>query len=232
MEMLAEIWATLQEYSQLIGVLAMFFGPALLGRVVRFIQARRQGHSHSHGPQSMIPNHPMSKGLLAIVVLHGLYAAYTFYIPPYDVFTSHRLVIRTPTEMLRPRVLRAAGITAAQVEDHPLISELLARLTSLDARYAYARWGHATFLRCTWCRDQYDFALAVIPNLLLPYVYEALLIGVMGWQTIGGPGATERKSRFRSVAGWALGAMLAADIGLRLTLEIRAGNNNDCLHVS
>lgn len=234
MSSLGELWGLIQAYRHLLGLLAMFVGPPILSRIIRFAQRRHQFEHHQHGHPPTHTPPPRSRMMQAIVLLHALYAVYCFYAPPYDVFTKHGLPIRTRSEVLRPILLRDSGIRPDQIESQPLISLLLTRLMSLDARYAYARWGHTTFIRCAWCTEGGDYMLAGLPRLLAPYAGEAFLIGAMGWQTVGGAGATERKVRFRSAAGWALGAMLAIDLGARWLWEIRAspGIDGDCTHVS
>jgi hypothetical protein len=142
------------------------------------------------------------------------------------VFTSHGLGIRAPVEVLRTKVLR--GLPPLD-ESHPLVI-LLIRLNVLDVRYAYARWGHATFIRCAWCRAPAEFALAALPSVLAPYVTEAVILGALGWVNV--PGSVERKRLFRPAAGWAIAAMLIAEIAARWAVEIRAPPGGDCLHVS
>jgi len=231
METLSQAWATVYAYRQLLGTLAMFFGPSLLSRGIRFIQARRHGQQGGLGAAPAEP--PRSPFIPLIVGIHLVVAAYSLYLPGYDVFETHKLKIRAPNNLVRDQVLLAARIPpSADLEQYPLINALLARLSTLDGRYAYVRWGHATFITGLWCRDTIDYALAAIPRLLSPYIAEAFLIGVMGWQTVGGPGATERKERFRAAAGWALGAMLALDFGTRCMMDIRARPDGDCFHVS
>lgn len=229
MSTINEIWATLQAYRQILGFIAIFFGPSILGRVVRFVRARRGGTSL---PQRH--SYPLSPYVLAIAAAQAAYTAYALYYPPYNVFTEHGLVVKVPQDKLVSVLLRDHGLRPSETIDqaHPMIALLISRLSSMEGRYLYTRWGHTVFMSGIWCRDREDFAIAAIPHILGPYVAEALLIGAMGWTIIGGPGASERALRYRGFAGWAIGAMVVFDFGARWSTDIRAGPDGDCLQVS
>lgn len=214
----------LSTYRQLVGFGVIVFGPGLLARAQRLIRNRNQ------------PRAPLTSAVWAILIAHALYTLWALVLPPYDVFVSHGLKIRTPSDVLRPIVLRAAGVPfydfEANPDSYPLLDLLLTRLGNLDGRYQYARWGHDVFMRCAWCKSKGDMALAALPSIVTPYVVEAVVIGLMGWKWVAGQSARERADRFRPVVGWVLGALIAGDFGVRWTWDVRARLDGDCDHVS
>jgi len=78
--------------------------------------------------------------------------------------------------------------------------------------------------------DTNDFLLDSLPGIIAPYVGEAAVLGVMGWEWVSGVEGGRRKGRWRGSFGWALGWMAVLEIGLRYLWDVRAVDG-DCLHV-
>lgn len=219
MEALTSLWATLKAYQGPLLTLAIVFGPGLLRRTLLLFGP----------PPPDVPRSPRSWVLLGALLLQTIYTFYTLVHPPYDVFTSYNLL--TPTDILRPLVLADLGLdpTPTAASD-PLVDLFLTRLATVDGRAAYSRWGHAAFFTCAWCRAKSDYALAALPGIAGPYVAQAVLIGALGWQSVGGAGARERAKRWRPMAGWAVAAAAVAEFAARWWTEIRM--QGSMLHVS
>ena len=93
------------------------------------------------------------------------------------------------------------------------------------------RFGHRPLLTCVWCTDMNDFLLASLPGIVAPYVGEATVLGILGWEWIGGIAAGRRAERWRGGFGWALVWMAVGEVGVRYLWDVRAVED-DCLHVT
>ncbi|CAK9779760.1 hypothetical protein CC85DRAFT_261668 [Cutaneotrichosporon oleaginosum] len=210
MEALTSLWATLKVYQGPLVTLALIFGPGLARRLTALL---------SPPPADAAPP-PRPRLLWLLLLLHAAYAALVLLSPPYDAFAS--LDLLTPSDILRPLVLRDLGQpTDGWTQVDPLVELFLARLGTVDGRIAYSRWGHAVFFHCAWCRQRGDFALAAAPRVLGPYVLQALVLGVVGWDAVGGAGSRMRANKWRNTLGWVVAAAAAAEFGARWYVEMR-----------
>ncbi|EKM56507.1 uncharacterized protein PHACADRAFT_53071, partial [Phanerochaete carnosa HHB-10118-sp] len=111
--------------------------------------------------------------LTVLLHLHTAYILYclTVHWPP-NLFTSLRLPLTTPTERIRSILLERAGLKSDEGLPRPL-DELLARLGSAEIRTAY--------VRCT----MEHYALFIVPGVLLQYIREALVLGLLTVENSG-----------------------------------------------
>jgi hypothetical protein len=153
--------------------------------------------------------------------------------PPFDLFVSNRLPILAPNALLRNVLLGPTGV--ADISDptatRPLEELLLQRLQNADNRFNYARFGHKPLLECVWCQTPVDFLVYSVPLVLAPYVGEAILIGLMGWNAVGGIDAGTRAAQWRATMGTTLGGMAVAELAARYLWDL-SPSKGDCLHVS
>lgn len=216
MEALTTIWSTLKVYQGPLLTLAFLFGPSLYKRVLVLF----------HTPPD-VSSPPRSRTLLLVLALQAFYTIYTLLKPPYNAFAHYDLL--TPTDILRPLILSDFGLDGWNSD--PLVELFLARLGSVDGRMAYSRWGHVAFFGCAWCRSKADYALSALPGILGPYVAEALLLGALGWTSVGGEGARERSKKWRPTMGWAVAAMAVGEFAIRWWFDLRV-REGALLHVS
>lgn len=216
--MLQDALAILKAWQGPLTLLAVFFGPSLLKRILSL--------------RSPTLKSPPSSPLAKLILLAQLvYTVYNLVYPSYDVFSTPGIKITTPTNTLRPLVAQAVGLTASgNSTGDALYDLLLVRLGNIDARIQYVRWGHGVFLPCAWCRSSSDYALAAIPSVLRPYLFEAILIGMLGWMWVMGPGFQLRLDKYRPVVGWAIVFLGGAEYVARAYWEIWV-SNGDCLHL-
>ena len=208
-------------------LLLTIFGPSLLP----FLTKRRTS-SNRLPLQASRPTLPTT--IKALLILHTSYHIFQLLYPPYDIFITHSIPIITSPSSLRSSVLARAHASTLHPsrtdETHPLLELLLTRLANLDTRLLYFRFGHGSLLTCVWCQDINDFLLASLPGILGPYVGEAMIIGVMGWNWVGGGDAELRAASWRAGFGWALGWMAVVDVGSRYLWDLRVVDG-DCVHV-
>jgi hypothetical protein len=216
------LFALIKSYSPFLTLVIAIFGPSLLPRFLSLLS--RKSRPRFSSPKSARAPTPIY--LKALLALHSLYQIYTLLSPPYDLFTSNHLPILTSNEKLRLTSLRDTSTSTL----HPLTELLLQRLQSLDNRYHYARFGHQPLLSCVWCTSKLDFLIAAVPGILGVYLIQAGILGIMGWEWVGGMDAARRSERWRSVFGWSLGVLAVGEGMIRYWWDIRAVEG-DCLHV-
>ncbi|KAL1408454.1 hypothetical protein Q8F55_005266 [Vanrija albida] len=224
--MLQDVWALISAWARPLGILAIFFGPRILGYAVRYLRGGHAHHSHLPRPP---PTPPLSRTAKTILALHALYAFSALLSPPFDVFTSHSLSTACPKEALRAAVLSDVGLDprtpAPAPEDiatseAPAIETLLARLALPESRASYARWGHAAFVPCSWCRDDTDYAAAAAPSILAPYLSQLLLLGLLSFAAVSGAGARLRADKWAALAGWGTLALAATEYAVRWSWDV------------
>ena len=193
-------------------LLLAIFGPRLLPTLLRLLNPRRQP---IRPPKP--PRRPLTNATRLLLALHSLYWIYHLLFPPYGLFTSHHLPIITPIDVLRRAALGHSSVSSFQParpgEPQSLVELLLAKLSSLDNRFLYARYGHQPMLTCTWCKDSLDYLLASLPGIAQPYLVQAVVIGVLDWA--GGKESSARTNRWRNVIGWLLIVMGVTEVGMR-----------------
>ncbi|TXT13484.1 hypothetical protein VHUM_00851 [Vanrija humicola] len=223
--MLADLWALIQTWSRPLGIVAIFFGPRILSALLRSVRGSA-GHTHGAGPTPP-PTPPLARPAKLLLVLQALFALSALLAPPYDVFSHHALSQACTRDALRAAVLSDAGVDPATPvpEDigsspSPLAETLLARLATPEARASYARWGHAAFTNCAWCRDDTDYALAAAPGILAPYLAEMVLVGVLGLAYVTGAGARIRANKYAAMAGWGVVLLAGVEYAVRLTWDV------------
>lgn len=222
---------TVLAYRSPLTLLLVLFGPTVLPRALNYTLRRLRGQ-HAH-PNPSSPRPELSTPLKVFLAVHTLVFLYKLTFPPFDLFVSNRLPIFTPNAILRNVLLGPsnAGDVSDPAASRPLEELLLQRLQNADNRYSYARFGHKPLLECVWCQTPVDFLIYSVPLVLAPYVGEAVLLGVIGWRTIGGPDAGLRAAEWRTAAGAGLGGMGIADLAARYVWDL-SPNKGDCLHVS
>lgn len=166
------------------------------------------------------PPRPIPRAAKCLLLVTSLYHLYRLVFPPYDLFIHNNLDILAPNTLLRD----ALG------DYSPLQDLLLTRLKVLDNRYLYARLGHGPMLECLWCTHALDYFLFALPCILLPYLCEALVLGVLGWRVVGGPWAERRTERWRGTVAWTLVGAAVAEMGVKWGWEVVAVQG-DCAHV-
>ncbi|KAJ1970035.1 hypothetical protein H4R35_005990 [Dimargaris xerosporica] len=143
-------------------------------------------------------------GLLLITLLYNGYAM--LYDRPHNLFDTLGLSLQAPNYQFRQRWVRYAAEQHSQLGDafYPVgqafptamdkaspefdkhyhqyatlygqLDTLVDRLRSRGNRVAYATYGEAAFTHCTWCKDEGDYALYVIPGLTFQYLWLALVV--------------------------------------------------------
>lgn len=186
--------------------------------------------SSSSPKPAVPPPPPVPRTAKLLLLLSSLYHLYRLVFPPYDLFIHNNLEILAQNTLLRDALLRQP-LHSPPGDHSPLLDLLLTRLKVLDNRYLYARLGHRPLLECLWCTHPLDYFLFALPSILLPYLCEALVLGMLGWRAVGGPWAERRTERWRGVMAWTLSGAAVAEIGVKWGWEVVAVQG-DCAHVS
>lgn len=171
---------------------------------------------------------PCAGAAKCLLLVCSLYHLHRLVFPPYDLFIHNNLDILAPNTLLRDALRQP--LHTPHSSHSPLQDLLLTRLKVLDNRYLYARLGHRPLLECLWCTHPLDYFLFALPCILLPYLCEALVLGVLGWRVVGGPWAERRAERWRGVMAWTLLGAAVAEIGVKWGWEVVAVQG-DCAHV-
>ncbi|KAK8846703.1 hypothetical protein IAR55_005790 [Kwoniella newhampshirensis] len=222
--------ATLYSFQTPLTLLLILFGPSLLPRLISLIA--RRGRPAFPTRSSPRPASPTS--LRLFLAIHSLYFLSHLLRPPYDLFAINNFPILVPNNLLRSALLGpddSESLSTLEESVHPLIDLLLSKLRLLDNRYLYARFGHDTLLNCVWCKDDLDYLFYSSPGILIPYVGEAVVLGMMGWRWLTGEAAGPRAERWRSVFGWVLVGGMVGEVGAKWFWEVRAVEG-DCLHLA
>ncbi|ORX33478.1 hypothetical protein BD324DRAFT_639519 [Kockovaella imperatae] len=224
--MLQTVIASISQYKSILTLILAIILPRVLPRLLPFVLRRRDS------PRS--PSEPLSLTFKVIVGLHSLYQVYRLFLPPFDLFKAHHIPLLAPQDIVRSRLLgrRARDSDLSTLADtHPLLELLLQKLAKLDGRYQYSRFGHDTILRCVWCTDSMDYLLFSLPSTMSPFILNAVLIGVLGIESIAGKGAARRAKTWRSFSGWSLVLAAAAEVATRYFWTVRAVQG-ECPHLS
>ncbi|KAJ1983976.1 hypothetical protein H4R34_000936 [Dimargaris verticillata] len=142
--------------------------------------------------------------LLLVTLLYNGYSM--IYDRPHNLFDTLGLSLQAPNYQLRQHWARFAAEQRSQLGNsfYPVdqafptamdkaspefdklyhqyatpygqLDTLVDRLRSRDNRVAYATYGEAAFTHCTWCKDEGDYALYVIPGLAFQYLWLALVV--------------------------------------------------------
>lgn len=186
--------------------------------------------SSSSPKPAVPPPPPVPRTAKLLLLLSSLYHLYRLVFPPYDLFIHNNLEILAQNTLLRDALLRQP-LHSPPGDHSPLLDLLLTRLKVLDNRYLYARLGHRPLLECLWCTHPLDYFLFALPSILLPYLCEALVLGMLGWRAVGGSWAERRTERWRGIMAWTLSGAAVAEIGVKWGWEVVAVQG-DCAHVS
>ncbi|KIR97707.1 hypothetical protein L804_04849 [Cryptococcus deuterogattii 2001/935-1] len=186
--------------------------------------------SSSSPKPAVPPPPPVPRTAKLLLLLSSLYHLYRLVFPPYDLFIHNNLEILAQNTLLRDALLRQP-LHSPPGDHSPLLDLLLTRLKVLDNRYLYARLGHRPLLECLWCTHPLDYFLFALPSILLPYLCEALVLGMLGWRAVGGPWAERRTERWRGIMAWTLSGAAVAEIGVKWGWEVVAVQG-DCAHVA
>lgn len=169
-------------------------GPALLPRIAA---AFRRSPRAAGRPAERLPVSAKA-GLAA----HTLLVVYTIAFPPYDVFLSRSLQLTAP------------------LTDQP--TPIAHKLSTLAQRLLYARFGHAAVIGCSWCSTWEDYMLVTLPGLLKWYMFEAVVVGALGWSVY--------RRGMRTACAMVLIACALAEVGALVFWEIRVVDG-DAIHV-
>ena len=222
---------TISQYRGILTLILAIALPRLLPRLLAlFIRARHPSTSQIHrGP-------PLTQSLKYVLAIHAVFQASQIFNPPYDIFKFNRLPLLVPNDVLRSAVLRRLpGATSTDLnllgETHPLLELLLQKLSRLDGRYLYSRYGHQAMINCVWCTDSGDYLVFSLPSILSRYVLGAVLLGLMSLVSVGGVEASRRAKAWRGWMGWALAGGAVGECAARYLWELRP-TKGECTHVS
>ena len=228
-------WASLLSPNSALTYLLVLLLPSIPSLIGRY---RRSGAPTApHLRQAPAPRRPLR--LYLILAIHTLYRIQQLLVPPFNVFTHFHLPITANREYLQASLWRyhstLSGLTgrAAHYDPNQLPSNILRfsnRLSNIDYRLLYARYGHEALEGCMWCSSQADFAVVSLPGIVGAYVGVAVLLGLMGWASVGGAGAAGRADRMRGKAGWGLVGAALGEVAVRYMWELRVVEG-DCLQV-
>ncbi|ORY22437.1 hypothetical protein BCR39DRAFT_551588 [Naematelia encephala] len=217
---------TLAAYQTPLSLILALAGPTIVPRLLSLRASTRSGIQKP-------PRQALTSLTKAILALHTVYLISQLVFPPYDLFTSNRLPILTPNDILRQYVSRnhlSSPIARQDELDFQVL--LLQRLQSLDYRLLYARLGHESLSSCVWCTSPTDFLITALPGLGKVYVLELILLGVLSTTLVGGvEQASRRSNRWRSSFAWVLLGMILGEVGVRWFWDVRVVDG-DCLHLS
>lgn len=211
--------------------LLVLFLPSIPSLLAKF--RRWRAPPPVHPAHASPPTSPRPARLYLILGIHTLYRIKQLVRPPFNVFTQFRIPLSANRELLQAAFVRyyaflagaGAGTGAGgayKARDLPeSIQKLIGRLSNVDYRLLYARYGHEVLEGCAWCSTHDDFAVAALPGIVAPYAGMAVLLGVLGWNRVGGRGMSERAGRLRGAIGWALAGMAGAEVAVRYLWDLR-----------
>lgn len=139
---------------------------------------------------------------LVLLLLHTLYILYFLFLcrPP-NIFWSLHVPLNAAPEYVRTAIRRHVRLDS----DTPLprvLETLLSRISSLEMRMLYVRFGQDVLQDCEHCRTFDEFALFALPGALLEYIREAAVLGLLTVHQSG-------RTRWRT---YVLGALVCAAI--------------------
>ncbi|KAH7882307.1 hypothetical protein F5I97DRAFT_1817307 [Phlebopus sp. FC_14] len=147
------------------------------------------------------------------VILHTLYVlCCTVLDRPPNLFSRLSISINTPADRVRALLLKEAGFYAASTaavavppEIPKDIELLLSRLTMLDSRSLFARFGQRAMQTCQFCSSAVDYALFTFSSILTQYLRTATLL-IFLTTTMNG------RQRLRTIVLGALTCALLAEV--------------------
>lgn len=221
---------TIKAYKTPIGVVLTLFGPQILRKSITYYNTRNR-HGPSSNPSSTPRPQALSGRLKLFLALHTLYHLSHLLIPPFDLFSTPYLPVLAPNDILRSRLYPSAGGNPIHSGQNPLLDLLLTRLQNLDSRILYIRYGHTALQGCLWCRTPLDYLVANLPDILSRYLLAAVMLVIMGSESLAGSGASRRGSRWGGIGVWILAAGCLGEVGVRYLWDLRI-SKGDTLHVS
>ncbi|EKM76498.1 hypothetical protein AGABI1DRAFT_78621 [Agaricus bisporus var. burnettii JB137-S8] len=110
------------------------------------------------------------------LLAHTLYLLYYILVSkPENMFETFKLPVNTAEDVLRALLIQNSETGSVDSR----LELLLKRLGSFDMRLLYVRFGHNAIAQCEWCSSFEDFALYSLPAVLLGYLREAGVIGML-----------------------------------------------------
>ncbi|KAH8827637.1 hypothetical protein DL96DRAFT_1599740 [Flagelloscypha sp. PMI_526] len=119
--------------------------------------------------------------LTYVLIFHTFYVVYfaTVRRPP-NLFKALGISVGEPTENIRHLVTRLQMLSGDDPHSlPPTVDGLLKKLGSFEMRLLYVRFGHDVVTMCEYCRGADEFAFFAFPGLLLQYIREIALVGVL-----------------------------------------------------
>lgn len=232
------ILSTLSALQGPVVLLLVIVGPSTVPRILNSILRIRRRRLQPASPK-LPPRPPLALPAKALVALHIIYRLYSLIQPPFNVFTTYNLPLFASNDSLRQRLLPFVSATPGDLSFSPSktsverseIEHLLLKLTSLDNRLLYARFGHEPLLRCGWCASVEDYGVAAAPRTAAAYALTAVMLGIVGLSVVSGPTAVARKRAWRGAISWVVGLGVIADMGARWAWNLRVVDG-DTLQVS
>ncbi|OCH91271.1 hypothetical protein OBBRIDRAFT_792432 [Obba rivulosa] len=130
---------------------------------------------------------------------------------PPNIFTYLKLPPTVPAELLRETLLRRAALPPdATLPDS--LELLLSRLSSVDIRSYYVRFGQATIQHCAWCESYKDYVIYMLSSTFPAYLAQVILLFIL---TITGSG----HERWRKLASCAVIGIAALESFFVVNLE-------------
>ncbi|KIY71370.1 hypothetical protein CYLTODRAFT_369495 [Cylindrobasidium torrendii FP15055 ss-10] len=136
--------------------------------------------------------------------------------PPPNIFTRLHMPLSTPTDAIRAFLLSKTDLP--DLPEH--IEVLLKRLSSLEARLVFVRFGEDVLAHCDWCHSNTDFVMYALPKALWAYIREAAIVG---WLTRKGTNL----SAWRSTALCVLLGAAGAEAYVRATVVIEIKGDSE-----
>ena len=166
----------------------------VLGATICLIAFARQRPTPAPAKDARQPMYwPLITGILAIHTLYMIYIL-SFRKPP-NVFERLHIPLSTSSQKIRATLLARAGMGEGDaLPEH--IEELLMKLNTFDLRTYFVRsvlcpihgpsdlirttrFGEDTVQECDWCTTFTDYAAYTLPAIVLSYLREAALLGVV-----------------------------------------------------
>ncbi|TFK70029.1 hypothetical protein BDN72DRAFT_795923 [Pluteus cervinus] len=121
---------------------------------------------------------------------------------PVNIFKELGVEWTAPVDVLKAVVMQKASSEDGGGEVPDYLNLLVKRLGSFEMRNLYIRFGHDAIASCEHCSKFEDYALFALAPVLLSYVFEALLIGII----------TLKNSHRESLRTHALGVLVCAGV--------------------
>ncbi|KAF9653727.1 hypothetical protein BDM02DRAFT_3177582 [Thelephora ganbajun] len=151
--------------------------------------------------------------ITGIIAVHTLYMIYILsFKTPSNLFTRLHLPLSMPSQKIRAILLSRTGMREEDtLPEH--IEELLVKLNTFDLRTYFVRFGQNTIQECEWCTNFTEYATYTLSAIVLSYIKEAALLGVV---TIRG---TDRETWRTTTIGFLMFTCIV-DVYWMLTVRI------------